>query len=84
MATLLYFAGVREAIGFGEEQAALPPEAKTPRKVADWLSQRGQGYAAAFADPSRLRCAVDQVMTPLDAPLCEPNEIAFFPPVTGG
>ncbi len=84
MATLLYFAGVREAIGIGEERIDLPAAISTPRDLVIYLSTRGSGYAAAFANPDKLRCAVDQTMVALDAPLGEAREIAFFPPVTGG
>jgi molybdopterin synthase sulfur carrier subunit len=59
-------------------------EVTTPAALIAWLSGRGIGYAEAFADPARLRCAVDQVMVSLDAPLGSAREIAIFPPVTGG
>lgn len=84
MVTLFYFASVREAIGLGEEHVALAPDVSTPREVAAWLAGRGGGYATAFANLAKLRCAVDQQMTALDAPIGEASEIAFFPPVTGG
>lgn len=82
--TLLYFASTREAVGVDFEVRELPSSVQTPREVAEWLSRLGANYAAAFADPAKLRCALDQVMAPLDAPLGTPGEIAFFPPVTGG
>ena len=83
--TLLYLAWVREKVGIAEDVIdALPPEIDTPSALAQWLALRGDGYAAAFADLSRLRCAVDQQMTAMDGPLGSPQEIAFFPPVTGG
>ncbi len=82
--TLLFFARVREAIGHASEQIDLPDDVTTPADLAGWLATRGPGYAAAFADPSRLRCAVDQAMVAMDGPLGQPLEIAFFPPVTGG
>lgn len=82
--TLLYFAAVREAIGLGEETVELAEGIATPRDLAGLLAKRGAGHAAAFAEPERLRCAVDQVMVPLDAPIGAAREIAFFPPVTGG
>ena len=81
---LLYFAWVREAVGVDGETVDVPTGVATPADLIDWLATRGDGYAAAFADPERLRCAVDQVMVMLDAPLGAPKEIAFFPPVTGG
>lgn len=84
MVTLLYFAWVREAVGLAEEHVALPKELTSPRDVATWLATRGGGYEAAFTDPAKLRCAVNQNMVAMDAVLDGPHEIAFFPPVTGG
>ncbi len=81
---LLYFASLRERIGVGEEVLTLPETVTSPRLLADWLAARGTAYAEAFKDPSRLRCAVDQEIADWDAPLGTPEEIAFFPPVTGG
>jgi sulfur-carrier protein len=81
---LLYFASVRESVGRGEEMLDIPECFATPDALADWLTTLGAGYAAAFADRSKLRCAADQAMLAMDAPLGEPSEIAFFPPVTGG
>ncbi len=83
--TILYLAWVREKVGIAEESIdMLPPGIDTPSALALWLALRGDGYATAFADLSRLRCAVDQQMTAMDAPIGNPQEIAFFPPVTGG
>ncbi|MDG2535847.1 molybdopterin converting factor subunit 1 [Sphingomonas sp. HITSZ_GF] len=84
MIDLLYFAWVREAVGVGQERID-PPEAVA--SVADliaWLAQRSPGHAAAFADPARLRAAVDQRFVALDTPLNGAKEVALFPPVTGG
>lgn len=81
---ILYFANVREKLGRGGDVLDLPDSVTTPEQLVDWLIQRDPASAAAFADRDRLRCAVDQVITALDAPLGQPAEIAFFPPVTGG
>jgi sulfur-carrier protein len=83
--TLLYLAWVREKVGLAQEVIeAIPQDIATPAALANWLAQRSEGHAAAFSDISRLRCAVDQQMTAMDAALGNPKEIAFFPPVTGG
>ncbi|MEK6637179.1 MAG: MoaD/ThiS family protein [Pseudomonadota bacterium] len=83
--TILYLAWVRDRVGITEEVIEmLPSGVDTPTALARWLSQRGDGYASAFKDTERLRCAVDLQMTAMDAPLGRPREIAFFPPVTGG
>lgn len=84
MVTLLYFAWVRERVGVASEELALPAEIATAADLAAWLATRSPGHAEAFADPTKLRCAVDQVMVAMDAPLGDAREIAFFPPVTGG
>ncbi len=88
MAKLLYFAWVRERIGLAEEWRDLPPGLADLNALIDWLAQSGPGHAAAFADRTRIRAAVDQQVVPLDAPLGAladgAAEIAFFPPMTGG
>ena len=81
---ILYFAWVRERVGVAEERIDLPAEVSTQLDLAYWLAARGSGYAEAFADPARLRCAVDQDIVPMTADLANVAEIAFFPPVTGG
>ena len=82
--TILYFASVREAVGIDQEQIDLPSDIETPRALVVWLSQKSAGHSAAFGAFDRLRCAVDQAITPLDQIFSNPQEIAFFPPVTGG
>lgn len=78
--TLLYFAKVREAVGLGEERVELPVGVTTVAGLADWLAIRHP----IFVDRDRLRVAVDQVMARFDTDIRDANEIAFFPPVTGG
>lgn len=82
--TLLYFAWVRQKTGRGEEQLALPADVKTVSDLIAVLTQRGGGFADAFADPQRIRVAVNQEHTSFEATLKEGDEVAFFPPVTGG
>lgn len=80
----LYFAWVREAIGRDGETIDPPEAVADVAGLIGWLAGRGGGYAEALADPSRLRCAVDQAFAGLDAPIAGAREIAIFPPVTGG
>ena len=82
--TLLYFAWVRQKIGRSEETLTLPDGVSTVAEVMRWLAGRGEGYADAFADPSRLRAAVNQEHVRFDARVGDDDEVAFFPPVTGG
>jgi sulfur-carrier protein len=82
--TILYFASVREAVGQDSEARDISADITTPRALISWLAVQGPGHAAAFADLTRLRVAIDQQLADLDAPLGDAREIAFFPPVTGG
>lgn len=79
---LLYFAWVRERIGCDGETRDIA--AATVGEALTALSALGDGYAAAFAEPHRLRFAIDQDFVDADAPLREGAELAIFPPVTGG
>jgi len=79
---VLYFAWVRERIGLPREQ--VQTSAATVADLVAELIAREDRYAAAFADLSALRVAVDQELTDFDAPLAGAREVAFFPPMTGG
>ncbi|MET3722524.1 molybdopterin converting factor subunit 1 [Sphingomonas trueperi] len=82
--SMLYFAWVRERIGAGEEKIDPPEAVRNIADLIDWLSQQSDGHAAAFAEPAKLRAAIDQRFVPLDALLGNAREVAIFPPVTGG
>ncbi len=81
---LLYFAWVKTRIGLAEEEVTLPSEVTTVGQLMTWLAARGPGYAEAFAEPERLRAAVNQDFAKPDAAIGPGDEVAFFPPVTGG
>ncbi|MEM8775347.1 MAG: molybdopterin converting factor subunit 1 [Pseudomonadota bacterium] len=79
---VLYFAWVRERIGKPKE--CVETNAATVSDLVEELRQREERYAAAFADLSAIRVAIDQELTDFDAPLEGAREVAFFPPMTGG
>ena len=81
---LLYFAWVRSRIGIGEEIVSPPPEVRDVASLIDWLKRRSEGGLDAFADLAAVRVAVNQVYVDHDQPVQPGDEIAFFPPVTGG
>lgn len=81
---ILYFAWVREAIGKDGETIAHPGADMTIAALVEHLSGQGAGYAEAFANPEKLRAALDQTFVSLETPLGEARELALFPPVTGG
>jgi molybdopterin synthase sulfur carrier subunit len=82
MIEVLYFAWVRERIGLPRE--TVQTSAATVADLIAELSAREERYAAAFADLSSLRVALDQELADFDAPLAGVREVAFFPPMTGG
>ncbi|EAQ05135.1 putative molybdopterin MPT converting factor, subunit 1 protein [Pseudooceanicola batsensis HTCC2597] len=79
---VLYFAWVRERIGLPRER--VETRAATVSDLVAELTAREERYAAAFADLSALRVALDQELAEFDAPLDGVREVAFFPPMTGG
>ena len=78
----MYFAWVRERIGVPFEN--VQTTAETVSDLVAELSAREDRYAAAFADVSALRVALDQELADFSAPLAGVREVAFFPPMTGG
>ena len=84
MVTLLLFASLRETLGLAREQVALPPGTPTVSSLVDALRTRDERWSEAFAPGKRWRVAVNQRMADLATPLKPGDEVAFFPPVTGG
>jgi molybdopterin synthase sulfur carrier subunit len=78
---VLYFAGLKEALGLPGETVDLPAGIATVGGLRDWLVGQGRDK---LASAKNLRCAVNQDMAKLDATIKDGDEIAFFPPVTGG
>ena len=83
MARFLYFAWVREKIGVGEERVILPGQVRTVAQCLQFLRGLDASHDEALADPS-LRVAVNQVYAQLETLISDHDEIAFFPPVSGG
>lgn len=79
---VLYFAWIRERIGLPKE--SVETDAATVEGLVAELRSRESRYAAAFADTSALRVALDQELSEFSAPLDGVKEVAFFPPMTGG
>ncbi len=80
--SVLYFASLKEALGVGGETVELPATVATTGALRNWLAN--SGGRAALTEAQALRCARNQRMTGFDEPLADGDEIAFFPPVTGG
>ena len=81
---ILYFAWLRERLGTTEETVALPEGVATVADLVAWQRGRSPEHAAAFATGARVRCAVNQDFATPETPVRAGDEVAFFPPVTGG
>ena len=81
---LLYFAWIRTNLGVSEESVDVPPGINDVTTLLDWLINQGESYRVAFSDLSLIRVAVNQEYVDLDHAITAGDEIAFFPPVTGG
>lgn len=79
---LRFFASLREALGAQAELRLAPGSTVADARVA--LVSRGAPYAAALAPDRALRAALNQVLCDEQAALADGDELAFFPPVTGG
>ena len=82
--TVLFFASLREQLGQPREEIELPAAISTVGALRDHLRARGGPWANAFASNRPVRAAVNQDMVQAAAAIKAGDEIAFFPPVTGG
>ncbi len=81
---ILYFAWLRTRVGLGQEEVEPPPGVDTVAGLVGWLKRRGPGHAAALDDLSAVRVAVNQEFADWDHPVAADDEVALFPPITGG
>ncbi|HET8610827.1 MAG TPA: molybdopterin converting factor subunit 1 [Burkholderiales bacterium] len=84
MIKLVYFARLREALGCATEDVAPPPDVTDVGTLRAWLGQRGGVWTEALAADVTVRAAVNQEMAANDTRIATGDEVAFFPPVTGG
>jgi molybdopterin synthase sulfur carrier subunit len=81
---VLYFASLREQVGKAAEEIELPAGTATIGALRQHLVERGGAWQTSLAEKRMVRMAVNQDMAPATAPIKAGDEIAFFPPVTGG
>lgn len=84
MVTILYFARLREALGTGREELALPEGVSDLGRLREALVGRGGAWAQELGGSRNVRMAVNQDMATAETSVRDGDEIAFFPPVTGG
>lgn len=79
---VMYFAGLKEVLGLSQERITLPKGIGTTGALRDWLiAKLGREQLATVKN---LRCAVNQDMASFSSLVVDGDEVAFFPPVTGG
>ena len=81
---ILFFAGLREQLGIPGEEIELPSDVTSVAGLRSHLMQRGGAWQSAFAEKKLVRIAVNQEMVSAASPIKAGDEVAFFPPVTGG
>jgi len=81
---VLYFAGLREQLGKDCEVVQLPESINTLQGLRQWIRDRGKIWAEKFDTSQRLMAAVNQEIAKPDTNIGDGDEVAFFPPVTGG
>ena len=81
MLKVLFFAQTRELIGVDE--IVVEEEFSTADELREYLSQKGEKWALAL-EKGKLLVAINQTLMPLESAVKSGDEIAFFPPVTGG
>ncbi len=82
--TVLYFAWLRERIGTAEQTVTIPEGGMSVSDLVGALAASSPGHAAAFQNRGTVRCAVNQEFADPSAVVRSGDEVAFFPPVTGG
>lgn len=84
MIKVVYFARLREELGTPQEALALPEGVATVGALRALLAERGDAWAQALAANRAVRVAVNHDMADAATPVRPGDEVAFFPPVTGG
>ncbi len=84
MIRVLYFARLREEVGIGEESLALPTGVCTVGALTARLRARGPRWDEALGRRRPMLVAVNQTLSASEGALADGDEIAYFPPVTGG
>ena len=84
MLRIQYFASIRETLGRSEEELELPAKVGSVQDLIDHLLSVNPSFQRVFSAQNKVLAAVNQTVVGLDHPLSENDEVAFFPPMTGG
>jgi len=84
MLNVLYFARLRETLGRDTEKIEVPVGVSTVAALTDWLRARGDVWERELGPGRNWRVSVNQDMASPETPVKDGDEVAYFPPVTGG
>lgn len=84
MITVFYFARLKESLNYSSEEIALPADVKTIADLKALLASRGESWAQLFNGQQAIRAAINHALVENNALINTGDEVAFFPPVTGG
>ena len=84
MLRIQYFASIRETLGRSDEELELPAQVGSVQDLIDHLLGVNPGFQRVFSAQNMVLTAVNQTVVDLDHPISENDEVAFFPPMTGG
>ena len=79
-----YFSWIKEHVGKSEEQIELPDDINNINELINYLNEIDKKYSIIFEKKELIKIAVNKTYTSFDANISNNDEIAFFPPVTGG
>ena len=79
-----YFSWIKENIGKSEEQIIIPNDIKNVDQLINYLKEKDQKYNLIFEKKKLIKVAVNKTYSSFDTKVCNNDEVAFFPPVTGG
>ena len=79
-----YFSWIKEHIGKSEEQIDLPSNVTNVNQLINYLSEIDKKYNIIFDKKELIKIAVNKTYSSFDTSISNGDEIAFFPPVTGG
>ncbi|MEE2689430.1 MAG: molybdopterin converting factor subunit 1 [Pseudomonadota bacterium] len=81
---ILYFAWLRQKTGIDSEDIVVPESVSDVAGLINWLKERNEKFEDALSDFQSIRVAVNQEFAEFDAPVAQGDEVAIFPPMTGG
>lgn len=84
MITVLYFARLKESLNYSTEEIDLPADVNSIAALKLHLAKRGEAWANLFNGQQTIRAAINHALVENDAVIKNGDEVAFFPPVTGG